>query len=302
MPSERRGGVQQARDPVVDRPRLRSARPSRRGDGRPRRWRSSGSGHRPCPMGRRARSRPASTRRLVSSAVTATVVLPVVSSSVAIRDPSPSATQTSLRPAMIGRCRQSAARSASSVSTPARARPNVASSSRSTRALLRGVGFRGSRAGPALQLLAPREQMDDEQRHEDDQRRQQADVVGGFHLRGELERATDRRVENRQQGQREARQQEPVVTQRNPQPHRSVARRRPPSPPGPAPRFPGAAPPVAACGCTQPRAAARERRSRVSLSGRPRRLNRSGRVPGGYSESARARASRLASAGGSRRR
>jgi hypothetical protein len=60
------------------------------------------------------------------------------------------------------------------------------------------VRFRGSRAGPALQLLAPREQMDDEQRHEHHERRQQADVVGGFHLRGELERATDRRVENRQ--------------------------------------------------------------------------------------------------------
>ena len=145
------------------------------------------------------------------------------------------------------------------------------------RALLRGVRFRGSRAGPALQLLAPREQMHDEQRDEDHERRQQTDVVRGFHLRGELERATDCRVEYRQQGQREAGQQEPVVTQRNPQPHISVRGDARLLRAGPAPRLPGASPPVAACGCTQPRAATRERRSRVSLSGRARKSNRLGR-------------------------
>ena len=72
-----------------------------------------------------------------------------------------------------------------------------------------GLG-RGSRRA-RLHLLPPRVEVHDQHRHENDQRRQQPHVIGRFHLRGELEDAPERLIEDREQRQREAREEQRVV-------------------------------------------------------------------------------------------
>ncbi len=79
------------------------------------------------------------------------------------------------------------------------------------RALFGDAGFGGGSRRLRLHLLPPRVQMHDQQRHENDQRRQQPDVVGRLHFRGELQDVPEGLIENREQRQREARKQQRVV-------------------------------------------------------------------------------------------